>query len=442
MCTESCRPSRSPAASACRRRTGRGARRTRRRAATRGSDGGPCAGMNATVMGRRLSVARPLTPRGGAGRRRAGPAAPSSAAVPPQDRPRRVSRARSPRPPPCRATPFSGSDDADAAADHPGQLEHRLGAGEGGRPHLLRHVPLDQRVQGQLRQRLREARDGAAARRPSTAAEEQRGDDRAPPATSASTVAMISSGAAGPAARRPPPCRARSRRPPRRPRCPARRRRSARRAGARAAGRPGRRSGSRRGRAAPRSPAGACSTEEPTVRSPGCGLGGPARLRAAPPRRRRAGAPCVSPLAESTLCGSEKAQERAARRRSRTRRRAATAARSGAAPPPIGAATPVASSPASVTRELALTSEKPGGSSRGTTALRTTPYALEATSTPERRRIQLEAAGGDRARHRPGEHRAGQHRAAIAARRPCGSRSSSGPITGASSVKGAMVIGR
>ena len=35
-----------------------------------------------------------------------------------------------------------------------------------------------------------------------------------------------------------------------------------------------------------------------------------------------------------------------------------------------------------MTRELALTREKRGGSSRGTTALLTTPYPLEATSTP------------------------------------------------------------
>ncbi len=50
--------------------------------------------------------------------------------------------------------------------------------------------------------------------------------------------------------------------------------------------------------------------------------------------------------------------------------------------PPIGAAMPVASRPARVTREFAFTREIRGGSSRGTTALRTTPYALEATSTP------------------------------------------------------------
>lgn len=51
-------------------------------------------------------------------------------------------------------------------------------------------------------------------------------------------------------------------------------------------------------------------------------------------------------------------------------------------PAPMGAPMPVASSPPSVTRELARTSEKRGGSSRGTTALRTTPYAFDATSTP------------------------------------------------------------
>ncbi len=49
---------------------------------------------------------------------------------------------------------------------------------------------------------------------------------------------------------------------------------------------------------------------------------------------------------------------------------------------PAGAAAPVASKPASVTRELALTSEMRCGRSLGTTADLTTPYALDATRTP------------------------------------------------------------
>ena len=80
-------------------------------------------------------------------------------------------------------------------------------------------------------------------------------------------------------------------------------------------------------------------------------------------------------------------------------------------PPPIGAASPVASSPASVTRELALTSEIRGGSSRGTTALLTTPYALDDTSTPSAAGYSSRPPVGHRARHRQRQQRAGQHRA-------------------------------
>ncbi|CAO0837095.1 hypothetical protein SMICM17S_08035 [Streptomyces microflavus] len=95
-----------------------------------------------------------------------------------------------------------------------------------------------------------------------------------------------------------------------------------------------------------------------------------------------------------------------------------------------------------MTRELALTRENLGGSSRGTTALRTTPYAFEETRTP--------SAAGYSSRPpvatAPDMVIASRARAsiapAIAARRPCGSRSSSGPITGASRVKGAMVMAR
>ncbi|GAA5007588.1 hypothetical protein GCM10025734_48760 [Kitasatospora paranensis] len=50
--------------------------------------------------------------------------------------------------------------------------------------------------------------------------------------------------------------------------------------------------------------------------------------------------------------------------------------------PPTPAATMVASNPASVTREFAFTNDSCGGSSRGTTTLRTTPYAFDATRTP------------------------------------------------------------
>lgn len=88
-----------------------------------------------------------------------------------------------------------------------------------------------------------------------------------------------------------------------------------------------------------------------------------------------------SPLASSTLCGSVNAA-------TVPHTKITQAPYSGHGGPircraaPTGAAAPVASRPASVTREFAFTSENFGGSSRGTTALRTTPYALDATSTP------------------------------------------------------------
>lgn len=95
-----------------------------------------------------------------------------------------------------------------------------------------------------------------------------------------------------------------------------------------------------------------------------------------------------------------------------------------------------------MTRELALTREKPGGSSRGTTALLTTPYALEETSTPSAAgyiSMLPVATAPDRTSARTARAAMAP---AIAARRPCGSRSRRGPITGARTVKGAMVMAR
>lgn len=95
-----------------------------------------------------------------------------------------------------------------------------------------------------------------------------------------------------------------------------------------------------------------------------------------------------------------------------------------------------------MTREFAFTRENAGGRSRGTTALLTTPYAFEATRTPR-------AAGYSSmlpVTTAPDSSRAMNARAmnapAIAARRPCGRRSRRGPMTGASSVNGAIVIAR
>lgn len=112
-------------------------------------------------------------------------------------------------------------------------------------------------------------------------------------------------------------------------------------------------------------------TDGLTVRSPGlreCGSCVDSRARR-------------SPFASSTLWGSVNAANV-------PQMKMAQAPYSGhggpmaCSPAATGAAAAVASRPASVTREFALTSENFGGSSRGTTALRTTPYALDATSTP------------------------------------------------------------
>lgn len=95
-----------------------------------------------------------------------------------------------------------------------------------------------------------------------------------------------------------------------------------------------------------------------------------------------------------------------------------------------------------MTLELAFTRENRGGSSRGTTALRTTPYAFEQTSTPSAAGYSSRppvATAADMATARTARASIAP---AIAARRPCGSRSSSGPMTGARRTKGAIVIAR
>ncbi len=88
-----------------------------------------------------------------------------------------------------------------------------------------------------------------------------------------------------------------------------------------------------------------------------------------------------SPLAESTACGRWKAI-RVPITNTRKAPRSGQPGPIRCSSPPTAAATPVASSPARVTREFAFTRDNRLGSSRGTTTLRTTPYALDATSTP------------------------------------------------------------
>ena len=98
--------------------------------------------------------------------------------------------------------------------------------------------------------------------------------------------------------------------------------------------------------------------------------------------------------------------------------------------------------PASEMRELALTSPRPGGVSRGTAAARVTPYALDATSTP--------SAAGNRPIELPVTSVAStqQRNARIAIvlpsaqRRPWLKRSSTGPISGATIANGSIVSPR
>ncbi|CAM5713921.1 hypothetical protein SHIRM173S_08613 [Streptomyces hirsutus] len=180
-------------------------------------------------------------------------------------------------------------------------------------------------------------------------------------------------------------------------------------------------------------------TAGPTVRRPGRLTGwrcGPCRCVSS-----AASSAVSSPFAESTFDGSVNDSTVPVTNRTN----APYSGQRGPiwwSPAPIGAAMPVASNPPRVTRELAFTRENAGGSSRGTTALLTTPYAFEETSTPR-------AAGYSwmlPVTTAPDSTRARTARAsiapAIAARRPCGRRSRSGPTTGARSVNGAIVMAR
>ena len=144
--------------------------------------------------------------------------------------------------------------------------------------------------------------------------------------------------------------------------------------------------------------------------------------------RREQGA-VSSPLAESTFGGSVNDRNVPATKITNAPY-SGQRGPSGWSPAPMGAATPVASSPPSVTRELAFTRENAGGSSRGTTALLTTPYAFEATSTPSAAGYSSMLPRDDRPgqhqrEQRAGEHRAG-HRGAAAVRQPVQERADHG----------------
>ena len=108
-----------------------------------------------------------------------------------------------------------------------------------------------------------------------------------------------------------------------------------------------------------------------------------------------------------------------------------------AMPPPIAAPATLAIE----IRELALTSVKPSGSSRGTAEAWVTRNALEATRQP--------SAAGNSHSELSSTSASTQHRKArrarvtpIAQRRPCRNRSRKGPISGATTANGAMVSSR
>ncbi len=104
----------------------------------------------------------------------------------------------------------------------------------------------------------------------------------------------------------------------------------------------------------------------------------------------------------------------------------------GLQPRPIGAATPPVARSARVTREFAFTRENRGGNSLGTTALRTTPYDLDATSTPS----AAGSAPGCRSPPRPtAAARAWPGRTSRPPSRP-GGRAADGPEAGRSPGRG------
>ena len=83
--------------------------------------------------------------------------------------------------------------DADEAADHPGQLQQRLGAGERAGLHPLGDVALDGRVERQLGQRLGEA-GGEAEQRPAAAGRRTAPPTSAIAASASSATTTVTAG--------------------------------------------------------------------------------------------------------------------------------------------------------------------------------------------------------------------------------------------------------
>ncbi len=98
--------------------------------------------------------------------------------------------------------------------------------------------------------------------------------------------------------------------------------------------------------------------------------------------------------------------------------------------------------PASETRELALTRETPGGSRRGTVAERVRTYALEATSTPNAAGYSSMPPPATASAMTQARKPRSAKEPAIAPRRPCRKRSRTGPMMGAITTKGAIVTSR
>ncbi len=116
---------------------------------------------------------------------------------------------------------------------------------------------------------------------------------------------------------------------------------------------------------------------------------------------------------------------------------------STARPAAMGAVIDVAISPANEARAFAVTSVISSGRTRGVTAARSTPNALDSTSTPNAagRNVTWSLCGSALAIAQHSSARI-TNVLAIAYRRTCRARSSAGPISGATSANGAIVTTR
>ena len=91
---------------------------------------------------------------------------------------------------------------------------------------------------------------------------------------------------------------------------------------------------------------------------------------------------CSSPVGTSTCAGSRRANPAAARKTAAVAPSSQAKPSVAAMPAPIPPATPAVASPNTDSRALAEVSDMAGGSTRGTTAARSTLCAFDSTSTP------------------------------------------------------------